>query len=124
MAAVAVLAVSCAILLPVVRADMASTYAMTELLDWETDSQMQMSISASDGDDMLPLSMLFTVIPLTTDLGLNESQLDRGVRRVPSKVVVHQALAPHLPPSIFCSFPTSIATTTLELARLRLTCNF
>lgn len=58
-----------------VCADLAQTYPMSEVLDWEIDSQMQLSVT-SDGD-LLPI--LYAVIPLTADLGLNESQTDRGV---------------------------------------------
>lgn len=57
-------------------ADLAQTYPMSEVLDWERASQMQMSVSGADGD-VIPF--LYAVIPLTTDLGLNESQTDRGV---------------------------------------------
>lgn len=59
----------------VALADLAETYTMTEVLDWQRSSEMQLSISATDGD-IMPLT--YTVLPLTTDLGLNESQTDRG----------------------------------------------
>lgn len=49
---------------------------MNEVLDWQRKSEMQMLISASEGD---PVPLSYTVIPLTTNLGLNESQLARGV---------------------------------------------
>lgn len=62
--------------LSMVCADLAQTYTMSEVLDWERSSEMQMSVSGADGD-IIPF--LYTVIPLTTDLGLNESQTDRGV---------------------------------------------
>lgn len=62
--------------LSMVCADLAQTYPMSEVLDWEKNSEMQMSVSGADGD-IVPF--LYTVIPLTTDLGLNESQTDRGV---------------------------------------------
>lgn len=58
-----------------VCADLAETYPMSEVLDWQVDSQMQLSVT-SDGD-LLPI--LYAVIPLTADLGLNETQTDRGV---------------------------------------------
>lgn len=58
-----------------VCAGLAETYPMSEVLDWEIDSQMQLSLT-SDGD-LLPI--LYAVIPLTADLGLNESQTNRGV---------------------------------------------
>lgn len=61
-----------------VCAGLAETYPMSEVLDWEIDSQMQLSVT-SDGD-LLPI--LYAVIPLTADLGLNESQTDRGVSEV------------------------------------------
>lgn len=48
---------------------------MSEVLDWQIDSQMQLSVT-SDGD-LLPI--LYSVIPLTADLGLNETQTNRGV---------------------------------------------
>lgn len=66
----AVVNVQCAI------SDMAGTYTMTEVLDWQRKSEMQLLISASEGD---PVPLSYTVIPLTTNLGLNESQLVRGV---------------------------------------------
>lgn len=49
---------------------------MNEVLDWQRKSEMQMLIYASDGD---PVPLSYTVIPLTTNLGLNESELVRGV---------------------------------------------
>lgn len=66
----AVASVRCAV------SEMAGTYTMTEVLDWQRKSEMQMLISASEGD---PVPLSYTVIPLTTNLGLNESQLARGV---------------------------------------------
>lgn len=58
-------------------ADLASTYPMSELLDWERESQMQMSISGADGD-VVPF--IYSVVPLTgSDLGLNDTQRDGGV---------------------------------------------
>lgn len=69
-----------ATLFSMVFAELAETYPMSEVLDWEIDSQMQLSIT-SDGD-LVPI--LFTVIPLTADLGLNESQTDRGVNLTPT----------------------------------------
>lgn len=52
---------------------------MNEVLDWQRKSEMQMLIYASEGD---PVPLSYTVIPLTTNLGLNESQLVRGVSDV------------------------------------------
>lgn len=49
---------------------------MKDVLDWQRKSEMQLLISASEGD---PVPLSYTVIPLTTNLGLNESQLTRGV---------------------------------------------
>lgn len=81
-----------ATLLPVVCADLAQTYPMSEVLDWEIESQMQLSLT-SDGD-IIPI--LYTVIPLTADLGLNESQTDRGVIQTPCFFNPHH-IAPSLP---------------------------
>jgi len=47
------------------------------LFMWQRDSAMTLEITATDGD-ALPLQ--YTVIPLTASLGLNQSELDRGVR--------------------------------------------
>lgn len=55
---------------------MAGTYTMKDVLDWQRKSEMQLLIRASEGD---PVPLTYTVIPLTTNLGLNESQLTRGV---------------------------------------------
>lgn len=70
---------------------------MNEVLDWQRKSEMQMLISASEGD---PVPLSYTVIPLTTNLGLNESQLARGVsdtspRRTPrqAQTVTNMPLA-------------------------------
>jgi hypothetical protein len=49
---------------------------MQDVLDWQRKSEMQLLISASEGD---PVPLSYTVIPLTTNLGLNESQPARGV---------------------------------------------
>lgn len=81
----AVASVRCAV------SEMAGTYTMTEVLDWQRKSEMQMLISASEGD---PVPLSYTVIPLTTNLGLNESQLARGVGNTtlthsPSSPVCH-----------------------------------
>lgn len=77
-------------------ADLAQTYPMSEVLDWERASQMQMSVSGADGD-VIPF--LYAVIPLTTDLGLNESQTDRGVGTLASPAKSPRPLPPlsHLP---------------------------
>lgn len=81
----AVVSVRCAV------SEMAGTYTMNEVLDWQRKSEMQMLISASEGD---PVPLSYTVIPLTTNLGLNESQLARGVsdftpRHSPSRPPCH-----------------------------------
>lgn len=55
---------------------LAETYTMMEVYSWQKDSEMQLSISESNGV-IVPLT--YTVIPLTTNLGLNESQVSRGV---------------------------------------------
>jgi hypothetical protein len=60
--------------LSMVCADLARTYPMS-VTDWELESQMQLSIT-SEGS-VIPIK--YTVLPLTSDLGLNESQADRGV---------------------------------------------
>lgn len=62
--------------LSIVSADLAETYTMTKVLDWQRDSEMQLLISAQDGN-IVPLP--YTVIPLTSNLGLNESDVTRGV---------------------------------------------
>ncbi|KAL1861632.1 hypothetical protein Daus18300_008748 [Diaporthe australafricana] len=67
---------------------MAGTYTMTEVLDWQRRSEMQMLISASEGD---PVPLSYTVIPLTTNLGLNESQLARGRVNIEGKMVAADA---------------------------------
>ncbi|CAN8103801.1 unnamed protein product [Discula destructiva] len=59
--------------LSTVCADVARTYPMS-VLDWEVESQMQLSIT-SEGQT---IPMTYAVIPLTADLGLNESQTSRG----------------------------------------------
>lgn len=72
----------------VAYADLAETYTMTEVLDWQRQSEMQLAISATDGD-IVPLT--YTVIPLTTDLGLNESQTDRGKVSIKGRLVFADA---------------------------------
>lgn len=71
----AALALALANVLSTVCADLAEIFPMTARA-WQVDSEIQMAVSASDGD-VVPL--LYTVIPLTTDLGLNQTQADRGV---------------------------------------------
>ncbi|KKY30603.1 putative ring-7 protein [Diaporthe ampelina] len=61
---------------------------MNEVLDWQRKSEMQMLISASEGD---PVPLSYTVIPLTTNLGLNESQLARGRVNIEGKMVAADA---------------------------------
>ncbi|POS69216.1 RING-7 protein [Diaporthe helianthi] len=58
------------------ESEMAGTHTMQHVLDWQRNSEMQLLISASELD---PVPLTYTVIPLTTNLGLNESQLVRGV---------------------------------------------
>lgn len=72
----------------VAYADLAETYTMTEVLDWQRESEMQLAISATDGD-IVPLT--YTVLPLTTDLGLNESQTDRGKVNIKGRLVFADA---------------------------------
>lgn len=57
-----------------VNADVARTFPAS-VLNWELASQMQLTVT-SDGS-LVPL--MYTVIPLTTDLGLNSSRTERGV---------------------------------------------
>lgn len=66
------------------ESEMAGTHTMQNVLDWQRNSEMQLLISASDGD---PVPLAFTVIPLTTNLGLNESQLVRGRVDIKGRVV-------------------------------------
>lgn len=54
----------------------ADTYTMIGILNSEKDSEMRLSISASD-EGSSPAS--YTVIPLTANLGLNDSQIVQGV---------------------------------------------
>lgn len=68
-------------------AGLAETYTMTELLDWQKQSEMQLTISATDGD----VPLIYTVIPLTSDLGLNESQTDRGKVNIEGRLVFADA---------------------------------
>lgn len=75
-------------IISVANADLAETYTMTEVLDWQKQSEMQMAISATDGD-IVPL--IYTVIPLTSDLGLNESQKDRGKVNIKGRLVFADA---------------------------------
>lgn len=81
-------AITAANVFSVAYADLAETYTMTEVLDWQRDSEMQLAISATDGD-IVPLT--YTVIPLTTDLGLNESQTDRGKVNIKGKLTFADA---------------------------------
>ncbi|KAL2290233.1 hypothetical protein FJTKL_00699 [Diaporthe vaccinii] len=78
----AVASVRCAV------SEMAGTYTMNEVLDWQRKSEMQMLISASEGD---PVPLSYTVIPLTTNLGLNESQLARGRVNIEGNMVAADA---------------------------------
>ena len=60
-----------------VAADMATISAMGDVPDWQTISAMTLTVSAP-GAPTIPLK--YTVVPLTTSLGLNQSELARGVR--------------------------------------------
>lgn len=60
--------------LSVVSAD-ASIYPMSKVPDWQTKSEMQLAITAQDAN---PVALTYTVIPLTSSLGLNESEVVRG----------------------------------------------
>ncbi|KAF3765801.1 hypothetical protein M406DRAFT_68207 [Cryphonectria parasitica EP155] len=82
------LALAFASALSMVCADLAQTYPMSTPLDWEVASEMQLSVSAAD-EDVVPL--IYTVIPLTTDLGLNESQTDRGRINIQGKLTYADA---------------------------------
>ncbi|KUI60672.1 E3 ubiquitin-protein ligase RNF13 [Cytospora mali] len=64
--------------------DMADTYPVTHVYDWQKDSEMQLAISASDG---LTGPETYTVIPLTTELGLNKSQASRGKINIQGNMV-------------------------------------
>lgn len=81
-------ALAAANVVSVAYADLAETYTMTEVLDWQRDSEMQLGISATDGD-IVPLT--YTVLPLTSDLGLNESQTDRGKVNIKGRLVLADA---------------------------------
>lgn len=83
------LALAFASRLATVCADLAETYPVPAARDWEVNSAMQMSVSASEGD-VVPL--FYAVIPLTTTLGLNQSQISRGVTNF--------TLPPHLPSDV------------------------
>lgn len=72
----------------VALADLAETYTMTEVLDWQRESEVQLSISATDEDFG---ALTYTVLPLTTDLGLNESQTDRGKVNIQGRLVFADA---------------------------------
>ena len=70
--------------LSVVSAD-ASIYPMSKVPDWQTKSEMQLAITAQDAN---PVALTYTVIPLTSSLGLNESEVVRGViPSIPPNVV-------------------------------------
>lgn len=64
---------------------LAETYTMMEVYSWQKDSEMQLSISESNGV-IVPLT--YTVVPLTTNLGLNESQVSRGKINIEGNLVV------------------------------------
>ncbi|ROW06486.1 hypothetical protein VMCG_04300 [Cytospora schulzeri] len=69
----------------IVMCGLAETYTMMEVYSWQKESEMQLSILASNGV-IVPLT--YTVIPLTTNLGLNESQVSRGKISIEGKLVV------------------------------------
>lgn len=58
---------------------LAETYAMVSVLDSQRASEMELSISASV-PDMMPYT--YSIIPLETALGLNDSQNTRGVNHM------------------------------------------
>lgn len=55
----------------------ATTSAEQEAPEWATDSAMQLMFTGGDDDDV---PFQYTVIPLTENLGLNESERYRKVR--------------------------------------------
>ena len=59
-----------------VMAQDATISAMTDVPEWGVDSAMQLSLFTARGDQ-LPLQ--YIVMPLTQSLGLNQSDLARGV---------------------------------------------
>lgn len=70
------------------QSEMAGTHTMPDVLDWQRNSEMQLLIRASDQD---PVPLTYTVIPLTTNLGLNESQPVRGRINIVGNVVAADA---------------------------------
>jgi len=59
-----------------VMAQDATIAAMTDVPEWGVDSAMQLSLFTAVGD---PLPLQYIVMPLTQSLGLNQSDLARGV---------------------------------------------
>lgn len=52
------------------------TYTLNEVSSWQKASEMQLSILESN---VAIAPLIYTVIPLTQNVGLNESQVSRGV---------------------------------------------
>ncbi|CAK7198932.1 hypothetical protein SEUCBS139899_001600 [Sporothrix eucalyptigena] len=61
--------------LPAIAATEATIFSMNTVPDWQASSAMSIQVSDPDAD-ILPVT--FTVVPLTTILGLNQSQQSRG----------------------------------------------
>lgn len=76
----------CAVL--AVLADDTTTSAEQDVPDWAAENAMQLTLSTSAGD-WVPLQ--YTVIPLTQNLGLNESGRARGVRHILSGGEIYRA---------------------------------
>ncbi len=76
------LLVMAGLLLTKATADMASVFPMDQVEDWQRRSIMKLSITAPEENNAVDLT--FNVIPLTTSLGLNQSDFARGVRTLDS----------------------------------------
>jgi hypothetical protein len=57
----------------------ASVFPMDSVPDWELNSGMTLQIAAPDAVGALPLT--YTVVPLTSSLGLNQTDRTRSVSR-------------------------------------------
>jgi hypothetical protein len=71
------LLLAAACLVSVASAESATIYSMPRLQTWAQDSLMTLKISTLDGGSFEPLSL--PVLPLTSSLGLNQTQKARGV---------------------------------------------
>ncbi len=60
-----------------VAADTPTIFSMEDVPDWQSNFAMSLQITAPGGD-VVPLT--YTVVPLTASLGLNQSDISRGVR--------------------------------------------